>query len=72
MRKALIISIIIVVIVIIAAIVLLSLNKAPTPATEQQQTQVSGVSGSDVNSVGTDVNAIDDSEFNDNVLADLG
>lgn len=74
-KKILVILIVIAVIAIVAALLSIGLHKelnqsAQSPSQNQVQ-QVTGVSDSDLNSVGQDINA-SDSDFFDNSLDNLG
>jgi flagellar basal body-associated protein FliL len=72
MKKTyIIITIAILAILVLAAIFFLIIHKPSLP-TPQQEAQVSGVSDTEVNSIGQDVNAVNDSDFSDNSLDSLG
>jgi hypothetical protein len=72
MKKGYIVIIIaILAILVLAAIFFLIIHKPSLP-TPQQEAQVSGVSETDLNSVGQDVNSVNDSDFGDNSLDSLG
>ena len=71
MKKAAIITTVVILLILVAVAIFFVLHKA-SPVSPQKETQVSGVSDNDVNSVGQDVNAVNDSDFGDNALDSLG
>jgi uncharacterized protein YpmB len=71
MKKTSIIIIVAILAILVLAAIFLILTKIASP-TPQQETQASGVSDNDVNSIGQDVNAVNDSDFSDTSLDSLG
>ena len=70
-RGATIIVITVIALLVLAAIFFLVLHKT-SPPSPQQEAQASGVSDTEVNSVGQDVSTANDSDFSDTSLDSLG
>lgn len=73
MKKAVTITIIAVLaVLVLVAIFLVLTQKVNTTVSPEQEAQVSGVSVADMNSVGQDVNSVNDSDLSDTSLDSLG